>query len=235
MQNQDKAKYDPRTITALEVSLSTDRLSSYVVMASGNKSNAVLLHEQNTEMAEALFGVIQGLEISFRNTVHRSLAAGIGHVDWYDHIALKSPEADALRFAKDTISRRQKPLAPPQIIAQLNFGFWVRLTSGDYEKPLWVPHLYKLFPAKTRRSKLNQRLNKIKDLRNKIAHHERILSRDLNRDYSQIMEIITWICPVTANWVRTSNRFERRSSKSSSSGLVQRVWRFVFGIWKTAF
>jgi hypothetical protein len=201
-------KYHAATVAALELSLSADRLSSYMLSASGDKQKAILLHELNTQKSEALFGVIQGLELTFRNAVHRILEAGIGVASWYDKIALKDSEADALEFAKNTLVRKHKPRTASRIVAQLNFGFWVRLTSGDYEKVLWVPHIHKIFPRKMKRSKLNARLIRIKDLRNKIAHHERITDRDLQKEYEQILKTIAWLCPVTSAWVRDSNRFE---------------------------
>lgn len=218
---QAKNKYSDEMIAALEQSLSGDRLNSYVLMANGNINDAIRLHEQNTERSEALYGVIQGLEISLRNAMHGALQAGVGFADWYEHVQLKEPESEALQFAKETVVRRRKPLSASRIVAQLNFGFWVRLTSGDYEKALWVPHLYKIFPTKTKRTKLCNRLNKIKDLRNKIAHHERIIDRDLGRDYEQILEAIAWVCPLTSAWVNGSNRFKKFTTASlqGSAGL----------------
>jgi hypothetical protein len=204
---QAKNDYSDEVIAALEQSLSTDRLNSYILMAAGDRHKAILLHERNTRLSEGLFGVIQGLEIALRNRIHKALQSGIGAEDWYERVLLRESEVETLQFAKKTLLTKKKPISPPHIISQLNFGFWVRLTSGDYEKTLWVPHLYKVFPEKTKRSSLSQRLNKIKDLRNKIAHHERILDRNLDGDYELILDTIKWLCPLTSSWIRGNNRF----------------------------
>lgn len=228
---QAKNKYSEPTIAAIERSLSSDRLNSYAALTIGSKYDAITLHERNTEVSEAIYGVIQGLEITLRNGIHQVLQREIGSVEWYNQIVLKEPENKALQFAIKTINDYHKPLTPSRIVAQLNFGFWVRLTSGDYEKSLWVPHLNKIFPQKTKRSKLNQRLNKIKDLRNKIAHHERIIDRDLQKDYSEILEAISWLCPITSNWIKTTNRFEKQST-TSTEGVLPRAWRVVYAFWR---
>lgn len=215
-ENQAKNEYSEELVLALERSLSSHRLNSYIVQAKGNKVSAIRLHERNTELSEALFGVIQGLEITLRNSIHRTLEKYIGFADWYDHIGLEDSEKDALYLAKEGVQSRHKSLTPPRIIAQLNLGFWVRLTAGDYEKALWVPYLYKVFPIKTNRRQLNLRLNKIKDLRNQIAHHERIINRDLDADYAEILETLGWLCSKTLNWVKATNRFTKFLKASAS-------------------
>jgi hypothetical protein len=228
---QAKTRYAGATIAAIERSLSTDRLNSYEARENGSRSDAVILHERNTQISEALYGIIQGLEITLRNRIHQTLQAGIGSAEWYNQIGLKEPEEKTLQFAIKTINECHKPLTPSRVIAQLNFGFWVKLTSGPYEKALWVPHLHKIFPPKTKRNKVNQRLNKIKDLRNKIAHHEMIVDRDLAGDYAEILETISWMCPITSNWIKTTNRFDSCFT-TSSNGLLSRFWQFVSALRK---
>jgi hypothetical protein len=213
-QNQAGNEYSAEIVVAIERSLSPERFNAYVVQTKGDRNAAILLYERNTELSEALYGVIQGLEIGLRNSVHRVLRSQMGFDDWYDHISLESSEAEALNLAKESVTSRHKPLTAPRIIAQLGFGFWVRLTSGAYEKALWVPCLYKVFPMRTNRRRLNLRLLKIKDLRNKIAHHERIVDRDLDTDYVEILETIGWLCPITSNWVKNTTRFQKLSKLS---------------------
>lgn len=209
-ENQVQNKiYSDDQILAIERSLSSDRFNSYLIDAKGDNSGAIRLYERNTELSEALYGVIQGLEVTLRNAIHRTLQKGTGSDNWYDHIQLQELEKQLLEQAKKTVEEAYKPVTPPRVIAKINFGFWVRLTTATYEKQLWVPHLYKIFPLKMMRSLLNKRLHSIKDLRNRIAHHERISKRDLKKDYAEIIETIKWICPITSDWVKDTNRFEK--------------------------
>ncbi|AFK57097.1 hypothetical protein TMO_c0487 (plasmid) [Tistrella mobilis KA081020-065] len=41
----------------------------------------------------------------------------------------------------------------------------------------------------------------IRALRNRIAHHEPIFTRDTVADYEMVRELIAWRSPVAARWV----------------------------------
>jgi hypothetical protein len=78
---------------------------------------------------------------------------------------------------------------------------------------------------KMKRSYLHGRLVDIKTLRNRIAHHERIVGkRDLLRDYQDLVEAIGWINPTIRAWVEHTNCFEerwKRKLKKTQSTAVQ--------------
>lgn len=216
-ENQDKNKgYSEEQVRAIERSLSSDRFNGYLVRAEGDKQRAIRLYEYNTELSEALFGVIQGLEITLRNSIHRVLQKRMGFEDWYENMHLQETEADSLREARKSIEEG-KPVTTGRIIARLNFGFWVRLTASIYEKDLWVPHLHRAFPMRMMRSLLNKRLIKIKELRNQIAHHQCILKREVEIDYTELLETTKWLCPVTSIWVKDTTRVESVLSRFPQS------------------
>lgn len=208
--NQAKnSVYSEDQIRAIERSLSMDRVNGYLAESEGDKNRAVVLHEYNTEISEALFGVIQGLELALRNRIHGIMQKQTGSEKWYEQIHLEEPERAALLEANEIITDLKKTATPSRIISRLSFGFWVRLTTKTYEKDLWVPHLHKIFPMRMVRSLLCKRLLKIRELRNQIAHHERITKRDLDADYGEILEAIKWLCPTTSGWVRSTTRVEQ--------------------------
>ena len=99
---------------------------------------------------------------------------------------------------------------PGQFIASMSLGFWVRLVSrggytyggrkADYERTLWRPALFKAFPGRPRRA-VQQRLNHLRQLRNRIAHHEPIFDRDLREDYENLLEALGWISPDVRAWI----------------------------------
>ena len=45
------------------------------------------------------------------------------------------------------------------------------------------------------------KLQKIRDLRNRIAHHEPIFRRDVQREYDRIRSIVAWTDVTTADWL----------------------------------
>lgn len=218
--------YQNEEIDALEQSLSLERLSGYLRSAKGDRAAAIRLYERNTRLSESLFGVVQGLEICLRNAIHRALCSAYG-ADWYDHMnMLAYPLPEKLDSAKGSIRRRGKLLTPGRVVAELSFGFWTALVGRKYEKCLWVPHLHRVFPHALRRagadvrpgkkkpmldrSDIADRLETIRQLRNRIAHHEPILHYDLQSEYCNVLEATEWICPVTAAWVGATSTFPER-------------------------
>lgn len=106
--------------------------------------------------------------------------------------------------------REGKPLDAGRVVAELSFGFWTGLFGPKYTD-LWKDHLVKVFPRRPlQRAQVQSRLNGIRKLRNRVAHHETILDRSLQRDANQIFDTISWINPIVARWVRTNNSFESR-------------------------
>jgi hypothetical protein len=196
--------YSLADLQQLEVLLSKERLTYY---AKADFREAIRDYEQNTLLAEGFYGILQGAEIATRNSIHNAMTTGLSHADWYGYVSWGTRESDALDEAKDKLIKRGKSLSPGGIVAELTFGFWVQLTARKYEKSLWVPYIHKAFPAiTTDRKGLNNRLNGILWLRNRIAHHERILHLDLRLKYTEIIEAVRWICPITATWIDCTNR-----------------------------
>ena len=70
----------------------------------------------------------------------------------------------------------------------------------------------KVFPIKLNRKDLYQRLADIKYLRNRIAHHERIMGR-MCQQYANLLEAIRWLSPDMEAWVKATNCFEERWAK----------------------
>ena len=98
-------------------------------------------------------------------------------------------------------------------MAKLSFGFWVSLTGpggrlasedgANYQMTLWRPALRQAFPyrEKLTRKQAHGPLNDLRTLRNRIAHHEPIFSRDLAKDHERILDVIGWMSPETAVWI----------------------------------
>jgi hypothetical protein len=199
--------YSATELARLELLLSKERLGPYAL---GSLQDTVKNYERNIIVAEAFYAILQGVEIALRNTIHNAMTTGTGRQDWYDYIPWASPEADALDRAKDTLTKRHKPLAAGSIIAELTFGFWIQPVARKYEKVLWVPYIYKPFPfITTNRNGLHDRLNHIRKMQNRIAHYERILHFNLQVEYRQIIETAEWICPITAAWIDSTNRVKK--------------------------
>ena len=95
----------------------------------------------------------------------------------------------------DEISKaRQKTIviADGQIIAQLTMAFWKRLFSSEYEHALWNRSLKHIFPDKQlKRAHVAVQFEEIYQARNRIAHHEPIYDKRLERVMLAIEFVVT--------------------------------------------
>jgi len=92
-----------------------------------------------------------------------------------------------------------------------------------------VPALTEAFPnhpdhgdPRAVRHDVEDRIQRIHFLRNRIAHHEPIHQRDLTRDHESILEVTGWISADTKNWLasrsRTLDVIDRRLGGFAASG-----------------
>ncbi len=203
--------YDVHIVAALRSSVSANRLQRYEGIAAGDAAQALRLYMWNTALSEALYGPIQGLEITLRNKMHERFAAQFG-AHWYDAagMRLQHVQQDQVLRAKQSLQQQGKPLDPPRVVAELNLGFWAGLFGRRYETHLWRPHLRRLFvnaPPAFLRKDAHRVLDDIRFLRNRIAHHEPILHRPLQQEYGLVLTAIGWLCAATASWITHHSRF----------------------------
>jgi hypothetical protein len=216
-EDQDAFAYTDADLATFEKYTSSERLAAYVAYARGDKWTAMRLYERNTELSEALYGVLQGLEVTLRNAIHDLMRRKTGTANWFDTFSFQDTETAEINQAKAKVIECAAILTPGRIVAELKFGFWVRLFSHAYDKSLWVPHLRTIFPVRLdgSRSLVHGRLVELKTLRNRIAHHERITcgKRDVQKDYDQLLQTISWINPTMRRWVESTNCFPARFAK----------------------
>jgi hypothetical protein len=104
-----------------------------------------------------------------------------------------------------------------KVIAELTFGFGVELVKQQNHRTLWVGQkLHRAFPKATGRNRgyIHERLKVAQRLRNRISHHERVLT-SANTLYTgfdhltfdELLEIADWVCADTACWIETRFRF----------------------------
>src|ERR1700722_3473554 len=181
--NQGQFLYSIEQIARLEQTLSPDRLNPYIALAHGDRQHAIKLYEWNTSLSESFYGVLQGLEIALRNSLHDTLSNAFAAPDWYDQFALEPDQQRTLQKAKQRIIRDGKMINPGRVVAELSFGFWVSILGPAYAQTLWDKYLYSAFRFPMKRKTVHLRLDGIRKLRNRVAHHESILGRNLKNDF----------------------------------------------------
>lgn len=213
--------YRTDVLSELELSLSRERFAKYLGAMGSDREKAARLYTWNTAISAAFYGPLQSLEVGLRNAMHRQLSAAYGP-NWFDIPAAGLDERTVahVQRARDDLQRKKHAANAPDIVAALSFGFWISLLErggriqavgggkADYEKTLWRPALRGAFPhaQNLTRRQAQIRLNALRHLRNRIAHHEPIFPRNLQDDLADISQVLGWISPHKQAWMQAHCR-----------------------------
>ncbi|MFK4041746.1 hypothetical protein ACI2LC_38595 [Nonomuraea wenchangensis] len=175
--------------------LSQARLPEYEAFCGGDRVAALRLFCWNTQVAAAFYGPLQHLELALRSVLDQRMSRLFDREDWWDH-----PQADLhygaqakIREAVHQLGRQGLRSTPREVVAELPFGFWVSLVGrgNNYDQRLWRASLYRAFPGyRGGRHALHRRLDFLRVLRNKIAHHAPIHHRHLEADHEAIIMML---------------------------------------------
>lgn len=196
-----------RINAALQEAISRERLKKYLADQGDDLDAALALYERNMMLAEAFYVPLQALEICLRNKLHDRMSAVYG-ADWLNDPAA-APLSDFSRFlineAKDELDL---PFGNGKLVAELKLGFWVGLIAKQYDATLWRRALFRCFQAGggRKRRDVHGRLNAIRRFRNRVAHHEPIYHRPVERMHDEIIEAIGWMCRDTRAWTEHHSR-----------------------------
>lgn len=179
--------------------LSEARLRRCRQLVQGNQERAVRLHQADADLAASLYGMLRTLEIGLRNTIDHRLRDHLATPDWIlsppQRLAWKDAErraiGEALRRAEssgsasDTIRSRHD-----RVVSSLPFGFWCHLFKTAYENVLWRGALERFFPNRAIRGRdVFLRLDELREIRNRVAHHDAILPNRSRR----AREAVAWL------------------------------------------
>jgi hypothetical protein len=191
----------------IERRMSAERLAPYLRIANQDRRYALHLYQWNTDVSVSLYGLLQGFEVVLRNTFHEILSGAFARTDWYAVAALDAEGRQSVAKARTRLAQENKAITPGRVVAEMNFGFWVSLLRPRYAQTLWDPHLHRSFRMPLKRDNAYHTLDRIRKLRNRVAHHEIIVGRNLMDDYATIFQYLRGICPDTAGWIKSGSTF----------------------------
>jgi hypothetical protein len=200
---------NPGLVNLIRYRLSADRFVSYDRQAGGDRVASLRLYEWNTAASAACYATLQAVEIVLRNAINQQLtklhSAQSLPGSWLDdptHVLDPHRLAD-IADARRRVRRNGRPPTPGRLIPELPFGFWRFLLAGRYEQTLWTPALRHAFPylQPRRRRDIAAPVDRLHQLRNRIAHHEPIHYRDLAADHADMLAVVAAVCPDTHAWV----------------------------------
>ncbi len=202
---------NPLINKAIERSLSRDRLEKYLVASGADLDSALSLYERNTRLAAAIYSPLQTLEICLRNHLDEHLSATYGS-DWMtnERPPLNDWAQREIEGTKKIFGASKASVTRGAIVAELHLGFWISLLAPQYDATLWRSACHRAFQSNGKglaRKKVHSRLNAIRRVRNRVAHHEPIFHADLEKTHEEILEACGWICVHTAAWARHHSRF----------------------------
>ena len=200
--------------------LSTARLASYMNVTGADLSNALELYIWNSRIAAAFLALLGDVEVVIRNAWHEQLirlSTSLNGSDfWFDNQfgLLRENSVQHIEDACKRILRQQRRPVANQLVAELNFGFWRFLVAKQYRTTLWPLAGKYAFPNidPSQIQELSTVMGRLHDLRNRIAHHEPIHMRNLDRDFADCLWVIGGVCLTTRQWVE---------SNSGVSGVLQ--------------
>lgn len=173
-------------------------------------NTALELYAWNGQVSSALLFPLHICEVVLRNAAAEVLERIYGpNWPWNTTFERSLPNPGrGYSMQRDLQSARDRKTTQGQVIPELKFAFWQSIFTSRFDGRLWTPHLASALPnspahlpTSDRRLSLYNNLEKIRRLRNRIAHHEPIFARNLREDLDTIYEVTRWRCQTTAVWM----------------------------------
>ena len=209
-------------VKALRAAISAARLSTYET-ATGRKgdddSSAIALYAWNAKISGALMAPIHFCEVVIRNAVSDALEELYGPAWPWSPGFEQSLQAPRRGYSprKDLQNARYKFTSPAtgKVIPELNFVFWQKMFTKRHDYRLWEPFLHKVLPnldpskpIATLRQDIYDEIEQIRKLRNRIAHHEPIFTRDIEDDLLKVINMVQLRCQTSASWLMENQMVE---------------------------
>lgn len=210
--NPNQPAHFPATaseIRALSHAISSARLSTYRKRAHGNARRALALYAWNVDAAAALYPVLQVNEITLRNAVNRAIVSQFGAAWPYSRgflRALPTYERTTFENARAKLERtlRVAQASTGDVVASQTYWFWVFLLTARFERRIWSQEFGTAFPCAPpgiTREIVRSRTDAIRQVRNRIAHHEPLMGYNLIGVHQRASSIVRWISPAQARWI----------------------------------
>ena len=196
----------------LEDALSLERFGRYLDWSGGDRTAAIELYTLNSQLSESLYIALQALEVSLRNRIHKVMTDQYGE-HWFDQpqVLANPSQSEQLERAKLELTTANKSLEPGRVVAALSFSFWTAFFGTSYED-LWQERLHAIAirpdgKGLTRKD-FSRPLTPIRLLRNRVAHHEPIINRNLRKHYENMHALTSYLSQPAAAWVAAHCRFD---------------------------
>jgi hypothetical protein len=193
--------------------LSEPRFATYLQHCNNDRICALQLYQWNLELSAAFVIPLHLLEVSIRNAAVECVeAVHTSNWPWNQGFIRRLPNPkNGYSPTRDleNVAKMKNPTMG-KVVAELKFVFWEKMFTSRHDKRLWNAHINAVFPNVPAASKpshiraqIYNDVSVIRNLRNRIAHHEPIFSRNNHDDYEKIYKLIRWRNVITADWMQS--------------------------------
>ncbi|WP_024800022.1 hypothetical protein [Nocardia sp. BMG51109] len=222
------------------------RFDEYLVAANHDPVAARELYEWNVAISAAFFELISHVEVALRNAVDKVLqpleVPESARVDlslgwWFASSAfLTEHDLEFFRTARRHLGAGANGATRDKVFSCVTFGLWEGVFGPKYEQ-LFRKHLVHAFPnrekAGFKRDTVQGNVLALKNLRNRIAHHQAIFDLPLEERFEQAMDLLRWIDADLERWVvglcRVPALLDERPQAAESIAVIvpaRRAWPF---------
>lgn len=207
-------------VEALRDALSAPRLEDFLREFEGEDAlpKAIDLYNWNARLATECFTAIGHLEVLLRNTLDKNLSEYFHETErgipWFlqHEIGLTEQARNDITRARERLSQRRRSDSRHRIVAELTLGFWCSLLKPRYEGTLWTRSLSRCFKnpltGKTPdRSEVAKLADRIRQTRNRVAHHNYLRAFDVPNAMSAVFELAELLSQPYADWMRQNSRW----------------------------
>jgi hypothetical protein len=157
-------------------------------------------------------GTLGHVEVLLRNALAERMQARQHRLSratsWLDDplVGLDQRGRDDIATAQRRVRTKGKRPGEGQVVSELSFGFWRFLVARRYQTVLW-PDLASGFPHAPSRSRVivEDPIVRLYDLRNRLAHQQRVWSEPVADRYADSMLLAGYIDPQVRDWLAATS------------------------------
>jgi hypothetical protein len=189
--------FTPDELNELPNVISAPRFATYLQAMGNDREQALSLYLWNLSVSAAFIVPLQVCEVAVRNGIVEVLEKVHGaNWPWSNGFLRSLPKPKRPKDYNPEDNLRAVASRQPtagKVVADLNFAFWEKIFTVGQDARLWLPHMRSAFPGilpstpiPKARAMAYSDLAAIRSLRNRIAHHEPIFSRNIAAEYARL-------------------------------------------------
>jgi hypothetical protein len=212
--------YAAGTLGSIIECLSDPRFFPYRHVAAFRDRDAIEHYLYNARLAKSLLFPLHVCEVVVRNAANDVLKADFQGA-WYRNPDFLSKVSTKTQNAVTEAAAKLRTSNVDDLVASVSLDFWSHLFRAG-NKSLWwgrFPRVVRASPQTTY-VEFGTRLRNITGLRNRIAHHESLLTLNLSYQHAEILELVGCISSEAREWLAAHSTYVR-VARSAPKGSAQ--------------